>query len=285
MLGAVKRALASGGTLVMDLTDGDWMRGHFEARSWEWIDQNHFVCRERGLAGDSERLISREVVVHAERGVIADQFYAERLYSRDRIQTLLESVGFTNLRFHAFVVPDSHAQPGSRHDGASHVPDLRGAAEGRAACGARCCFPKSRCCSATRGCPTRSSANGQFNSEDLDTVARLKDALAEIPGYRFSFVDNHASLLADLRAKPAGLRAQSVRRGLQQRRLHGAARPGACWRCSTSPIAAPGRAASVSATTRRWCGRSPPRSTCRCRSRPISARTTRRRRFPRSSRR
>src|SRR5229473_2134351 len=107
VLGAVKRALASGGTLVMDLTDGDWMRTHFETRSWEWIDQNHFVCRERGLAGDSERLISREVVVHAERGVIADQFYAERLYSRERIQALLESVGFTNLRFHAFVVPDS----------------------------------------------------------------------------------------------------------------------------------------------------------------------------------
>src|SRR6185437_1394255 len=81
VLTAVKRALASGGTLVMDLTDGEWMRGHFDPRSWEWIDQNHFVCRERALAGDGERLISREVVVHAERGVIADQFYAERLYS------------------------------------------------------------------------------------------------------------------------------------------------------------------------------------------------------------
>jgi D-alanine-D-alanine ligase len=41
---------------------------------------------------------------------------------------------------------------------------------------------------------------GQFNAEDLDTVARLKSALAEIPGYRFDFIDNHASLLADLRA-------------------------------------------------------------------------------------
>src|SRR5579864_234495 len=56
VLEAVKRALASGGTLVMDLTDGDWMRSHFGARSWEWIDQNHFVCRERGLAGDGARL-------------------------------------------------------------------------------------------------------------------------------------------------------------------------------------------------------------------------------------
>jgi D-alanine-D-alanine ligase len=107
VLEQVKRALAPGGTLVMDLTDGDWMRRHFEPRSWEWIDQNRFVCRERAFAGDGERLISREVVVHAERGVIADQFYAERLYSRARIEQLLASVGFADIRFHPVVTPDS----------------------------------------------------------------------------------------------------------------------------------------------------------------------------------
>src|SRR5258708_10994387 len=107
VLAAIKRALASGGTVVMDLTDGEWMRGHFEPRSWEWVDQNHFVCRERGLAGDGDRLISREVVVHAERGVIADQFYAERLYSRERIESLMSRAGFGNVRFHSVATPDS----------------------------------------------------------------------------------------------------------------------------------------------------------------------------------
>jgi D-alanine-D-alanine ligase len=94
VLEAVKHALASGGTLIMDLMDGEWMRLHFEPRSWEWIDQNHFVCRERELTEDADRLISREVVVHAERGVIADQFYAERLYSKERLAALLTSAGF-----------------------------------------------------------------------------------------------------------------------------------------------------------------------------------------------
>src|SRR6267154_3395892 len=107
VLEAVKRALASGGSLVMDLMDGDWMRHHFEPRSWEWVDQNHFVCRERDLAGDGDRLISREVVVHAERGVIADQFYAERLYSQQRIEELMARAGFTNIRFHSVAAPDS----------------------------------------------------------------------------------------------------------------------------------------------------------------------------------
>jgi D-alanine-D-alanine ligase len=46
--------------------------------------------------------------------------------------------------------------------------------------------------------------DGHFNSEDFDTVARLKSALAEIPGYRFQYLDNHASLIADLRAQRPG---------------------------------------------------------------------------------
>jgi D-alanine-D-alanine ligase len=200
VLEAVKRALASGGTLVMDLTDGEWMRGHFEARSWEWIDQNHFVCRERGLAGDGERLISREVVVHAERGVIADQFYAERLYSRERIEALLASVGFTNLRFHAFVAADS---PRNQDLGMMaqrmfltceaprKVERLRRQAV----------FPEVTVLLGDPRLPDPVKRNGQFNREDIETVERLKGALAEVPGYRFRFLDNHASLFADLRAQ------------------------------------------------------------------------------------
>ncbi|MCA9426677.1 MAG: class I SAM-dependent methyltransferase, partial [Candidatus Omnitrophica bacterium] len=59
ILKSVMRVLKSGGILAMDLTDGDWMKSHFEPRSWEWIDENHFVCRERALAQDRLRLISR----------------------------------------------------------------------------------------------------------------------------------------------------------------------------------------------------------------------------------
>src|SRR5690606_10660509 len=81
VLERIKRALRSDGTLVMDLADGEWMAQHYERRSWEWIDQTQLVCRERSLSGDGTRLVSREVVVDAEKGVIADQFYAERLYT------------------------------------------------------------------------------------------------------------------------------------------------------------------------------------------------------------
>ncbi|HYM04136.1 MAG TPA: methyltransferase domain-containing protein, partial [Stellaceae bacterium] len=199
VLEAVKRALSSGGTLVMDLTDGEWMRSHFEARSWEWIDQNHFVCRERALAGDGSRLISREVVVHAERGVIADQFYAERLYSRDRIQALLESVGFTNLRFHAFLAPDS---PRNQDLGMmAHRMFLTCEAPRKVERVQRqVIFPEVTVLLGDPRLPDPVKRNGQFNSEDFETVNRLQGALGEIPGYRFQYLDNHASLLPDLRA-------------------------------------------------------------------------------------
>jgi len=107
VLDAVVRILNPHGCLVMDLVDGDWMRTHFEPRSWEWIDQNHMVCRERSLSSDGTRLISREVVVHCERGVIVDQFYAERLYSREQITELLERVGFHSIRDHGSVLAES----------------------------------------------------------------------------------------------------------------------------------------------------------------------------------
>jgi D-alanine-D-alanine ligase len=184
----------------MDLTDGDWMRGHFEARSWEWIDQNHLVCRERALAGDGERLISREVVVHAERGVVADQFYAERLYSRERIEQLLQSVGFADLRFHAFLGAES---PRNQDLGMmAQRMFLTSEAPRKVERAARQVpFPEVTVLLGDPRLPDQVKRNGRFNSEDLETVERLKGALAEIPAYRFRYLDNHASLLADLRAK------------------------------------------------------------------------------------
>jgi D-alanine-D-alanine ligase len=42
---------------------------------------------------------------------------------------------------------------------------------------------------------------GRFNEEDAETVARLKTALAALPEYRFRYLDSHATLFADLRAR------------------------------------------------------------------------------------
>ena len=107
VLKEVLRVLKPWGRILIDVTDGEYMRGSFEPRSWEWIDKNYFVCRERSLSQDRQRLISREVVTHAQKGVIADQFYAERLYTRKGITKLLNNTGFSSIDVQAEVSPNS----------------------------------------------------------------------------------------------------------------------------------------------------------------------------------
>ena len=201
VLSAIKRALRGHGRLIIDLTDGDWMRAHFEPRSWEWIDQNQFVCRERSLSADGDRLISREVVVHAEKGVIADQFYAERLYSRARIEALLSRAGFRDTKFHTevealstrgadlgmmarrlFISAKSPEKPVSRRNGGAFIPNVT----------VLLGDPR---------LPDTVKLTGAFNAEDFDTIARLKSALAELREYRFSYLDNHADLPEALRGE------------------------------------------------------------------------------------
>jgi D-alanine-D-alanine ligase len=98
VLSEVFRVLEPGGKAALDITDGDWMREHYERRSWEWIDGEYLACRERQMSADSSRLVCREIVVHVRRGIVADQFYAVRYYSAERIAEELAAAGFRDAR-------------------------------------------------------------------------------------------------------------------------------------------------------------------------------------------
>ncbi len=199
-----KRVLKSEGRMLLDLVDGDWMRNHFEPRSWEWINHNHFVCRERSLSADGRRVVCREVIVHAERGVLADQFYAERLYTFREIQELLEQVGYLDIACHGNVTPDSPRNQ-----------DL-GMMAKRLFITARA--PKKIC--ATVGTPLNQAPTrvavllgdprlpdkikrgGGYNKEDLDTVQRMKEGLAKLKKFQFEMIDDHKSLIRRLMENP-----------------------------------------------------------------------------------
>ena len=98
MLRDIHRVLRAGGKLLLDVTNGNHVRRHFEPRSWEWIGQEMFTCRERTLSAAGDQLITREMTTHVERGVIADRFYAERLYDRAEMHALLTRSGFMVLQ-------------------------------------------------------------------------------------------------------------------------------------------------------------------------------------------
>jgi D-alanine-D-alanine ligase len=202
VLQSVKRILADGGTLAMDLVDGEWMRNHFEPRSWEWIDGNHFVCRERSLATDRIRLISREVVVHAEHGIIADQFYAERLYTRNQISTLLEKVGFQSLRWHTPPVTDSDRNQDLGMMTHRMLLTTQGPRKTMHRFRQGPLFPNVTILMGDPSLPDTVKRDGQFNEEDYDTIDRLKKALSELDEYHFRYLDRHDCLITELRNNP-----------------------------------------------------------------------------------
>jgi D-alanine-D-alanine ligase len=203
VLQAARHVLVSGGTLAIDLADGEWMRDHYEQRSWEWIDQNHLVCRERSMGSQGDRLISREVIIHAERGIIADQFYAERLYSRERSEKLLADTGFELVRFHGPLAAESWRQQDLGM--MAHRMFITAAAPrklGRYVRGAPR-WPEVTVILGDPSLPDGVKRDGRFNPEDMETIQRLKSAMAELDGYRFTYMENHANLIRQLdRSRP-----------------------------------------------------------------------------------
>jgi len=197
VLKSCAKALRSGGTLLLDITDGEWIRANHEARTWEWIDKHHFVCRERALSSDGDRLISREVISNDEKGVIADQFYAERLYSFERISESLREAGFRDIARHANV--ETRSDRNQDLGMMAHRMLLTATAprlEKRTKRGQRT-IPVTVVLGDPR-LPDPVKRGGCFNLEDMETIDHLKDALNDAPGFRFDYLDNHKTMERDL---------------------------------------------------------------------------------------
>ena len=95
---SVSKILKPGGKLLIDIADGDFLKNNYKPRSWEWINNNHFVCRERCLSSNGKKLISREVITQTDKGVIADQFYSESLYDKSALENIVHLSGFKNVK-------------------------------------------------------------------------------------------------------------------------------------------------------------------------------------------
>ncbi|MGD2172714.1 MAG: methyltransferase domain-containing protein [Gammaproteobacteria bacterium] len=199
VLAEIRRVMKPGGKLLVDITDGDHMRASFEPRSWEWIDKNYFVCRERSLSADAQRLISREVITHVKKGVIADQFYAERLYNHAALSELLRQNGFIGIE-----------SKGSLQTESERNQDL-GMMAKRNIVLAEASKPDARVQRLPRSGPLqiavllgdprkqdRVKPGATFDDDDRYTIDELKKALGEIGDYNFSYFDDHDRFIGNL---------------------------------------------------------------------------------------
>lgn len=200
ILKEVSRVLKPGGRLLVDVADGEFLKQNFQPRSWEWIDNKYFVCRERSLSLDEQRLISREVIVHVDKGVIVDQFYAERLYTRVSLEGLLNAAGFSGLQFHGDISPDSQRNQDlgmmerrlivttQVEKSWTLVPKKKR-------------VPETKTIAVVFGDPSKVDPLkplSVFDDDDFYTIDQLKEALRELKGYEFTYLFNHDSLIDSL---------------------------------------------------------------------------------------
>lgn len=198
ILKEIFRVLKPYGRFLIDVADGNYLKAHYNPRSWEWIDKNHFVCRERSLAKDNERLISREVITNTKKGVVVDQFYAERLYTKKKLEEILTSAGFRNITYHENYKTDSKRNQ-----------DL-GMMERRIITSSQVIkewsFQKQKTTEVKNiavimGDPKKPDIikpSTVFDDDDYNTIRELKIALSSLQNYRFTYVDNHNMLISDL---------------------------------------------------------------------------------------
>jgi len=198
VLKEVSRVLKPKGKILLDITDGDYIKKNLRSRSWEWIDKKLFVARERSLSDSGERLISREVITHIEKGVIDDHFYAERLYNEKGLQKLLEEAGFSNFYLHNSISPDSlrNQDLGMMEKRLIVTSDIKKEFTPRRVKK----LLETKTVAVIMGDPhKRDYVKGEFDQDDFETIDFLKKALGEIKGYNFVYLNDHNTLLEDLR--------------------------------------------------------------------------------------
>jgi D-alanine-D-alanine ligase len=195
----VFRVLKPWGRFIIDIADGEYLRDHFKTHSWEWIDKKRFVCRERSLSADEDRLISREMVNHVEKGIVADHFYAERLYSRKGLSRLLKTIGFSNIDFHAEITTNSQRNQDlgmmERRLLVSSVVKKEWTPLKRKQRGAV------KNVVVLMGDPSKPDPLKPlliFDDDDFYTIDQLKSALRENEEYNFTYLHNHDVVVTDL---------------------------------------------------------------------------------------
>jgi len=198
VLKGVFKVLKPWGKILIDVADGEYLKRNFQPRSWEWVGKRHFVCRERSLSLDRQRLISRELISHVEKGIIADQFYSVRLYTRDTMAELLNKAGFTDIAFCGELSPDSKR---NQDLGMMERRIIATAVVKKEWAPIKKKKEVVNNVAVILGDPNKPDTLKPlriFDDDDFHTIDQLQDVLRNLKGYRFTYLNSHDTLMTDL---------------------------------------------------------------------------------------
>ena len=195
----VFRVLKPWGRILIDIVDGEYLKNNFKPRSWEWISKKYFVCRERSLSLDKQRLISREIVTHVGKGVIVDQLYSDRIYSKENLIELLKKAGFGDMKFHGEIFTESVRNQDLGMMEKRIVTTSIARKEWTSIKSVKKETVKNVVVlMGDSSKPDSLKPAGVFDADDFYTIDKLKDALRDINNYGFTYLFNHNNLIADL---------------------------------------------------------------------------------------
>lgn len=201
VLHQIHRVLRPYGKLLLDIMDGKFMAMNFEKKSSELLADGSMVVRERELSRDGKRLITRELLLHPQNGILADNVYAVRLYSFSEISDLLKRAGFGNI-----TLATRLSYNGGMHDPgmmrhrmlitAVAIKDLRHhpVPDARKTIAVLLGDPK---------LPNKAFPTERHSLDFVYAINELKSALYGMREYRFIFLDDHSTIISEL-SKLAG---------------------------------------------------------------------------------
>lgn len=200
VLRGVCRVLKPWGRLLIDLANGDYVRTHFAPRSWEWIDSRHFVCRERSLSVDGQRLITREIITDTQKGLLADQFYAERLYAKESLTRLLQDAGLSDITSHGEIRTASQRNQDLGMMEQRVMVSAMARKDWSSSANVR--KPSLKRVTVVLGDPTKRDPlkpSEVFDDDDYYTIDQMKAALKSLGAYTVRYIDSHDRLIDELR--------------------------------------------------------------------------------------
>ncbi len=90
------RILRPGGWLLLDVTDGGFVKNNFNPNAWHEIKSDVVVCRERELRDNT--ICAREMVISKQNGLIRDKTYCIRFYEAASLTAMAEASGFEHIQ-------------------------------------------------------------------------------------------------------------------------------------------------------------------------------------------